>query len=55
MHFFNSRFKPFFILRANRAEFKHFNLRQRMKNVLDWDYLEADIRLHDPNLKRRCK
>lgn len=55
MHFFNSRFKPMFILRANRAQFKQFSIRQRLFNVLASDYLEADIRLHDNSLKRGCK
>ena len=51
MHFFNGRFKPFFLLRSHRAQFKHFKLNQRLRNVIALDYLEGSIRLGKFNLK----
>ena len=46
MHFFNGRFKPFFLLRTQRAQFKHFKLNQRLRNVLALDYLEGAIMIN---------
>ena len=51
MHFFNGRFKPFFLLRTHRAQFKHFKLNQRLRNVLALDYLEGSIRINKFSLK----
>ena len=51
MHFFNGRFKPFFLLRSHRAQFKHFKLNQRLRNVIALDYLEGSLRLGKFNLK----
>ena len=46
MHFFTNRFKQFFLLRNHRAQFKHFRLNQRLRNVLALDYLEGAVRLN---------
>ena len=46
MHFFTNRFKQLFLLRSHRAQFKHFKLNQRLRNVLALDYLEGAVRLN---------
>ena len=51
MHFFNGRFKPFFVLRSHRAQLRHFKLNQRLRNVLALDYLEGSLRLGKFNMK----
>ena len=51
MHFFNGRFKPFFVLRKHCAQFKHFKLNQRLRNVLALDYLEGAIRINKFSMK----
>lgn len=51
MHFFNGRFKPFFLLRTHRAQFKHFKLNQRLRNVLALDYLEGAIMINRTFIK----
>ena len=41
MHFFNNRFKPFFDIRDNRAQLKHFRLKLRLHDVLARDFLDG--------------
>ena len=46
MHFFTNRYKSLFMLRNTRAQFKHFKLNQRLRNVLALDYLEGATRIN---------
>ena len=45
MHFFNSRLKPFFEIRNNRAQFNRLNLSNRLHNVFNRDALEGRLNL----------